>query len=495
MSRLTNQLTVTVAGLRGPGLTGEDQAIISDAVNEAVGAAASSEEQANIAGQASTAAVAAQADIVGRIGEMRVVASNLPEWSHLFVDENRLIIAKVRRADAAMELALTEGSIIPPGTVGPAVAEVVPPLIDARFGAMSVVASDDPTYPAHLVAENLYKLISFRADGYVRLALTDDSIIPEGLVAALVEPAVQSVLTAGRVGAPKVLLFFAGDSLTAGANGGGTTYPGTMAAILGLPYVNTAVGGTQSGSIGVRQGGIPMLLNLSAALPNDTTTEIDVASYSEEFTNNQSTQQYTGTIAGHPVVLRRYSSPAPNEATTLKYTLRRTVLGSGAVVIPNGSRFEADLFADNELDVHYVQAGQNNPLVTRADRIKLRDDILRMIDRIGHDRFGIIGLKPTGPSQIIGTNGYGRKTEANAMIEDAIGWHLIRTYKYLASTGGLDDAGLLNSASQADLDCIAGDAIPPILLSDSIHGNASYYTLEGQFMARWHRGHAWLLGV
>ena len=41
MSRLTNQLTVTVAGLRGPGLSSDDVAIIEDAKLEATNAAAS----------------------------------------------------------------------------------------------------------------------------------------------------------------------------------------------------------------------------------------------------------------------------------------------------------------------------------------------------------------------------------------------------------------------------------------------------------------------
>ncbi|OZA00354.1 MAG: hypothetical protein B7Y02_18605, partial [Rhodobacterales bacterium 17-64-5] len=296
-----------------------------------------------------------------------------------------------------------------------------------------------------------------------------------------------ALLAQTRQGIPSGRLYFSGDSLTAGAGGGGTTYPGVMAAALGLPFITTAVGGTLSGSIGVRQGGIAMNLTLAADLPADT-SEVDVSAYSEEFTNNQGyTNNVAGTLDGESAILRRYSSADPNAHITLKYTIRRTEAGE-ARPIPAGTRFIANLYEGNELDIHYIQAGQNDARSTRAQRIVVRDNILRMVDRIGHDRFGVLGLKY---NTVLATTA-DSTAGMNQMLEDALGWHFIKTYEYLGSQAALDDAGI--TATGDDLTAVAAGAVPPSLRSDAVHGNASYYTLEGNFMARWHRGHGFPIG-
>lgn len=406
-----------------------------------------------------------------RFGSLNVKALTHSKYSHALIDESKNILAYIERASAKWLIALSDDVAISPQAI----------LGDARFASQDARRSGF-LFPWYTTDRTLVGGIL--NSGKLLASLDERSIIPPSTVAA----AIASLLASSNMGMPSSRFYFSGDSLTAGAGGAGTTMPIVMVTALGGKlYVNTGVGGTRSDSIGVRQGAIAMNLTLAADLPADT-SEVDVTAYSVEFTNNQGSQTIAGVIGDVPVILRRYGVSG-NEAVTAKYTVRRVTAAASTTAIAPGTRFFSTIATGNELDFHYIQAGQNDSKTTRADKIAIRDNILQMIDRIGHDRFGIIALKPTGVAEVKGSSGYTIKAEINDLIAQAVGPHFIRSYEYMASAGALADAGI--TPTQSDLDTIAGGAIPPSLLVDSIHGNAAYYTLEGNFMARWHRGQGW----
>ncbi|AOH85718.1 hypothetical protein AWL63_19000 [Sphingomonas panacis] len=495
-------------------------------------------------------AVAASNDVVDRVGNMRVVPFVSTQYSNMIVDEANNILALVERVTGRWKMALTPDSLVP--SADDALAKAATALglasgastqataLTNQLGGLQMLLYENPTY-SHIIVDAANNALAYieRATGRWKMALTPDSIIPgalssaissaniderasgwlfpildadgnilggwraDGTFVAALSPlsrfpagfgvdGVLSALAAGNMAIVSGRLFFLGDSLTAGAGGGGVNYPQTMATLLGLPWINTAVGGTQSGSIGVRGGGIAMNLTLASDLPADG-SEVDVVAYSQEFSNNQSAQSWTGTFGGIPVILRRYSSPSPNEATTLKYTMRRQNASSGSTAIPAGTRFFADLFKANEKDTFYIQAGRNDPKTTRAQRIVLRDNILSMIDHFAHDRFGILPVA-NGAGEGKGTAGYDYIMDANRLILEAVGDHHFCDHRrYLASNDAQADAGLTPDATSAAQ--IASDTIPDNLRSDSIHGIGTYYQLTGQFAARFHRGRGWATGI
>lgn len=429
-------------------------------------AAGEAEAAALTAGEARDEAEEAQADIVERIGDMRVVAYHNSEWAGAMVDEVGNILALIARADGSWKLSLHSDSIV-----------------RLAGGAQFIPIPETGRWAFPILGVDGAVLGGFE-NGTGRFAahLTDDSTVPS----ALVEAATSEMLLAKRLALPSGRLFFAGDSLTAGTGGGGSTYPGVLAAALGLPFVNSAQGGTNSTTIGVRQGGIPMLLTLAGDLPADTSA-VAVSAFSASISLNNGT--FSGTLAGIPVTLTRTS---PGDVET--YTVKRTSAGESAVTIPAGTRFIADLFAGNELDIHYIQAGRNGNKAAHADRLVIRDNILSMIDRIGHDRFAVLAIKNGDYSgaEAQGAPAYDNIMETNRLIAEAVGWHFIDTRSYLASYAALADAGITPTSTD---DAMIADDIPAdSFRSDSIHLNAAGYTAEGQFVARWHRGHGWLTG-
>lgn len=425
-----------------------------------------------------------------RFGIMQVIARDDPYWALSLALESLHNFLKVRRADSHVRLALTEDSIIPAQAVEAPVLAV----IAAQLLGMEVEERSGDALYSHAIktGNGLIVALVRRADCFVKLALTEDSIIPQDAVAAAIPGALPYVLGAKRMNLPSGRLFFSGDSLT--ANG---QYPTAMATALGLPFVNSAVGGTgiviNGGTIGVRQGSIPMLVNLAGDLPAAAGSPVALASWSAEITNNQGSQNRTGVLehgGGIPVMLRRTGAGAVADS----YAVERTTAGSGAVTVPNGTRFMPDQAIGNELDFHYIQAGQNDGSywTNHAGRMLIRDNILRMTDRIGHDRFGVLGLKYNSIAEA-----GGNKPIMNRLLEDTFGDRFVKTFAYLGSAAALTDALALDPAlviTSTDEEFAAAGAIAPVLRSDSTHGTSTYYTLEGQWAARWHRGRGWMTG-
>lgn len=407
-----------------------------------------------------------------RLMDVRVRAVDHDRYSHIFHDGQNRPLVFVLRDGGGLDFAVSD--------------DLAGRLRDMIGGwpAGAVVETTDDSGWRFVIRDPLRQIVGgWTREGDLVARLDDRSIIPGSVVHA----AVIDLFASARAVPPSGRLFFSGDSLTAGAGGGGITYPAVMAAALGLPYVNTGVGGTGSSSIAVRQGGLAMLVSLADGLIPAAAVEVDITSWSAEITNDQSSQTWSCNLAGVAGVARRYGT-AENAAVTQKYTFTRQEVGD-AVPVPDGTRLNLDIYDGNDDDFHYIQSGRNNAKSTHAQRIVVRDHVLSMIDRLRHDRFGVLAVK-TGSGEGSGTASYDYIMDINRLLADAVGMHhFADTRSYLASTDALADCGI--AATADDLEAIANDTVPPSLLADTPHGNASYYTAEGLWMARWHRGHAY----
>jgi hypothetical protein len=435
----------------------------------------SAKTYATQAGASAAVAGSAATDIVnGRFGpDTGIVTFSNSKYSHAFTDNNGVPFMFVLRDGGALDFAASSDML---------------DRIQAMFGRLLPVGSSREVdgylsgWRLPLFGDDGNIFGGFDRNGDLVARLSARSVVP----AAVVGAAVADLLASARLSPPSGRLWFSGDSLTAGAGGNGTTYPGVMAAALGLPYYNSAVGGTRSGSIAVRQGGKPMLVTLDDNMIPATTDEVLITAYSDELTNNQSSQAWTCTLAGVQGTITRYGRD-DDAGVTDHYTFKRAAAGDAVEVDPQ-TRVDFDVYEGNEDDWHYIQSGQNNDKSTPALRMAVRDDILRMIDRLGHDRFGVLALKPVSAGEAAEGSD---KRETNMLIEQAVGWHYIDTGAYLSSYYGLAEQDITPTGD--DDAAIAAGYIPPSLISPtamSPHGTPDYYTIEGNFMARWHRGHA-----
>lgn len=411
-------------------------------------------------------------------------------WLFPIVDENDAVFAGIDK-DGRWVCYLSERSVLPAKLIDPALAPLLPRMLPAGAAQAQAISATASGWLFPITDANGVLLGGWDAEGRFVADLSPKSIIPGDATAAV--STTKALLAASNMAVPSGRLFYSGDSMTNGAGGGGVNYPGVMAAILGLPYVMTSVGGTRSDSIGVRQGGIAMNVSLAGGVLPADTSEVDVTAYSVEFTNNQGAQITPGMLGGVATQLRRYSSPAPNEAVTLKYTLRRAVAGAAPVAIPDGTRFLSDASAGNEQDYHYLWPGRNDDKRTRAGRLAVRDNTLRMIDRVKHDRFAVLSIC-NGAGETVGTAAYDQIMDTNRLTLEAVSpARFMNQRAYLASADAMLDAGLaLTAQDESD---IAGNTIPASLRSDAIHGNAAFYQILGQFAARWHRGRGWATGI
>lgn len=398
-------------------------------------------------------------------------------WMLAFLDQNNALLGGFKQ-DGTLVASLNAASILPRTLAGLLPTSIdITPIDDALSGWLLPVT------------DSAGKLLGgWKKDGTFVASMAPESILPSGNTLQ----AVKDTLSAAKMGLPSGRMYMSGDSMSVASGGGPNSYPSIMSAAIGLPYYSSAIGGTRSESIMVRQGGIPMLLTITGdTLPADT-SEVDVTAFSAEWvSNNQGSQSITGLLAGQPVVLTHYLD---GSNATLKYTVKRQAAAGSSTAIPPETRFDGDPYQGNELDYHYIWAGRNDDKTTRANRVKVRDNILRGIDRIKHDRFGIISICPTSV-ETIGTTDRGYVDETNQLILDAVGaHHWANMIDYMTSRGALDDAGL--TPTSQDLIDVGNGIVPGSLRADQVHFNSAYgYVVAGNFMARWHRGHGWATGT
>lgn len=256
--------------------------------------------------------------------------------------------------------------------------------------------------------------------------------------------------------APNVDIIFWGDSLTAGAGGGGTTYPAVCANMLGLNHKNCGVGGETEQTIAARQGGNSLMIQPGSVNGNYSFSQM------LDYCGKQilPLRQGTGGNTVNPVIINGQSCQLSLTDETYTISGYTGTLLNAVPALFNGAKDYGDI------TVIFVGAnglGSN----TVEERISY---IRSMVTRI-RKKYVIMGIS------------YG--TESDRAADDAamrkeFGNHFFPTRKMLVNYG-LAVAGITPTA-QDNTDIAAG-TVPTSLRSDHIHLNANGYTALGKMLA------------
>lgn len=287
-----------------------------------------------------------------------------------------------------------------------------------------------------------------------------------------------------------------GDSLTAGAGGNGTTYPGTLQKLLQIniteslaldslrsyygslnnfdldpvAVVNMGVGGEDTTTILGRNGAIPFVVADDFIIPADNTpVEITMVS-----SNGKNVAPLRQGAAGLDYVVidgvRGTLSIEKSDASQTYYFTRAT--NGETVEIKAGTEIVTSGAVENLNYIPVIFIGQNGGYDDIEDLIAQQKAIIEHqkenpVNEDGSARFIIVGLH-TGTEK------------SRAVLETAMeveyGDQYINLREYM-STEGLADAGI--EATEEDQEMMADGMTPASLLSDSVHFTADAYWLIG----------------
>lgn len=262
-----------------------------------------------------------------------------------------------------------------------------------------------------------------------------------------------------------------GDSLTAGAGGNGTTYPKTLQTLLGSLYSvqNFGVGGENSLGISARQGGIPVLLKRDVTLPATT----DVVIIGDRSDSGIISSWNSSNIrillqGGHRNVNNCFIQNIECKLNFTGgsdgfYTLRRVHPADSETLLPASSEiktFSSLNDTDEYANIFFI--GQNGGWSNPTDLVNQYN---ALIDFSENEKYLIVGLTSGTATS--------RKTLETVFVE-YFKEKYINMRAYL-SEQGLQDAGI--TPTQQDLEYMQEGKVPPSLLVDNVHFNATGYKL------------------
>lgn len=265
-------------------------------------------------------------------------------------------------------------------------------------------------------------------------------------------------------------LLFWGDSLTAGAGGGGTTYPSVCASELGCSHLNCGVGGETANTIAARQGGNSIIL--AAGAVNKTLALNDLTDIFGYHVNPL--RQGNGSSSGSYIIVNGQTctltiTQSSATATDATYTISGYT-GSN-LTVPTVARFQGCTYTGK---VTVIWVGQNGSSFTGlSDQLEARMAIIdSMIAHVQNKRYVILGLSTGSTSS--------RTAEDNTMLKK-YGANFFPTRQLLVENG-LAITG--TTATTQDNTDISNGTVPTSLRSDSVHLNAKGYTAVGKMLAQ-----------
>ena len=266
----------------------------------------------------------------------------------------------------------------------------------------------------------------------------------------------------GIVSGPNITCW--GDSMTAGAGGGGTTYPAALQSLLtAAGYTSTVfnrgVGGENAPTICARAGGNPFIaLPVGGIIPATTTAfEITLQPINGQVTKPlmQGASSYTGRLGSVPGAFSR-------TVVDTTYTYFFTRAKAGTEIIANRPLpLYLDIGDQARGDITIIWIGQNGPNDVRAIQ-----DAKAIIQRMtALDKRYLVISKPGGSS--------------TSDVDDAawfaeFGRRFIPIRQYMAKYG-LADAGI--TPTEQDIADMANGTVPTSLRYDGVHWLAAGYTI------------------
>lgn len=257
-------------------------------------------------------------------------------------------------------------------------------------------------------------------------------------------------------------ILFWGDSLTAGAGGGGTTYPAVCASILGKTYKNCGVGGENCQTIAARQGGNNVVIPAGAI--NGTYSELK-----DIFGNNIAPLlQGDGSLSASNLLI-------DGEKCSLSYSGGvYTISGytGPTTTVPIIAAFYGSSFKSTVAVIWIGTNGGSYPGSSgNAETIKYWAQ--SMISHLEHKNFIVMGLS-------IGEQTASYYIELENTLKQAFGNKYFPTREYLINYGLTLEGITPTSQDTAD---IAAGKVPTSLRSDATHLNAAGYDAVGKLLA------------
>lgn len=362
-------------------------------------------------------------------------------------------------------------------------------------GAMVPAAALDPSAIARLTPDGVSWKSMPRDSGYIFAALDAKGrilfgVTPEGRFKAKLAPGVAvtteelqplvatAVTNLNLTSSPKRITC-AGDSMTAGAGGSGTTYPGVLATLFpGATFYNLGIGGQTSTQISARLGGVPIKVTVTGdSIPASGGVAVTAKSVNILYNSGSFSGTATGTLAGIPGTM--------STDTSGSWTFTRTTAGS-AVACPANTVFLPDVAADHENDTMIIWAGRNNS----GSPAVVLSDILAMIDRLKPLNKRVLVLSVcNGLNEGTGTGAYNNIAAVNKELARHFGDQFIDVRRYLIDFG-LAEAGI--TPTSQDTTDVAADTVPASLRYDSVHLIAAGYTVIANLIARVLRAKGWI---
>lgn len=305
-----------------------------------------------------------------------------------------------------------------------------------------------------------YSLVDDNFVGYARFADTANDALSSYKKSEVYNKAEVDALIDGTN--PASIVFW-GDSLTAGAGGGGTTYCDVCANLLGLTYKNCGVGGEKEQTIAARQGGNNIII--PAGSVNGTYTLAQLVDQYGKVVNPL--RQGNGGNTVNPVIINGQSCTLSlSQEGPTDPSATYTISGYSGILL-----FAAPaLFGGYSVtaDITVIFAGTNGLSTnTISERIGY---IRSMLSRVGK-KYVVMGIS-------MGTEA--ERADDDAAMAAEFGNHFFPTRKMLVNSG-LDTEGITPTAQ--DTSDIANGTVPTSLRSDAIHLNADGYTALGKMLA------------
>lgn len=251
-----------------------------------------------------------------------------------------------------------------------------------------------------------------------------------------------------------------GDSLTVGA--GHTSFPTLLQQRFNVRTQNYGVGGEGSGSIAMRQGAIPFYVK-PVTIPADT-TPIPMQMMDGE--GDDIDLGYFGTSGLNPVIVGGVEGNYYYDNETETFMFKRTRAGD-AVEIKTATRVITSAMTNRrENDILVLFIGSNNHYSTKSvdELIEIQE---KMIKYSGSKKFIIIGFTSKDYMSEV--------DEVNAILKEYWGKHFVDLREYMMTEQCLIDNGI--TPTEADYKNLSEGEIPASLLTDTIHGNQTFYNI------------------
>lgn len=404
--------------------------------------------------------IAAQQSVAGEVARRNLVDAGNPLLVQRRVPGGDAVFAITDEAGNESWVGVTESGGLPDGTISE-IGEAIGLMPDPRLSAngMSWTVIDEFGNPGDAALDE--------AGNWHRNAI-------EGMHIGL------------NPGRPIV---FAGDSLSRGVGGGGSSYAHMVGEILNAESILWAVPGEASADIATRMGALTPTVTLTGnAIPADSTpvvvTSISPSDGWRRLTNPIYTGQigtFTGTILGIPGTLKRDQST--DEITFTRDVSGTSMVTLGPVPIPAaGAKFYSSTGRKYRGAVHVIWAGRNN---LPGSGLQLQRDMISMVAYVGQ---ALVLSVINSSAEPTGSNGYNQIVEFNNIMASNHGDRYLDVRTWLIANG-LATVGLTPTAQ--DTTDIGNGIIPYSLRSDSTHLNALGYYALAQCVAAKLRALGW----